>query len=736
MNEKGWNDASAAGGEQRITVLQIRGEQGRDSSLRAAAVLETVPGTRRILLDEAGEALVVRSTQKASALRRALRESHIASSVVSRVSGRGGSGVVDQAVLALLILAVQIVLAWRDFGLGWPLLPAVQAGATIFVMFVLAAPLLREAAAWLGRFRASVELALVTGAAAAWLAGALSMFRLEAEGQPYFALATLITACGLLAHAAKSTSRTISSSKLQSLLQLLPDKAIAEQRGQPHEMRTEALRRGHVVHVEHGERFPADGIVVNGSGQVDEGTITGVDRPYHCGPGDSVLAGTMNLGEARRVRITARSKDSAVVLLARLAADAAPTRVAMRGSMDLYVLWGFLGVVALAVVTVIVGWVIGRGLLASLEIGLLVTAAGSPASLALAGPFAYSIAVMTLRRWGIWVRDPLAIERAAMVNLLVISAEGVVTEGAYRVLKSHAVGGGDERRLIGIAAAALQGSEYKWADQVDRAAIRLGAPERELQAREYQGSDGVVALVRDGQRTHQVTVGPEAFLTLHGITINPTFLQTELPGEPAAVPLFVAIDGHGAGAIWMIDPVRLNARGAVRHLRANGVETCLMGHQSEKGLEQIAGTVDSDSYVVAEDAHQQVAEIEDMRAGGQIVAMVGHPVRDAAGLATADLGIGFGALNSPAAARPGFLVRDASALLVAACFSVARLTQLRLLQSMAMAVAPMLAAVVLALLGRLDLGVGLALIGASAAVVLINSLRMLRWRPQFTSGGR
>ncbi len=738
MNERGSNApaASAAGADQHTTVLKVRGQQGRDSSLRAVAVLETLPGTRRVLLDEAGQAVVVRGTQKAAALRRALSGAQIPSSVVSRSNSRRSGGVADQVILAFLILAVQIVLVWRDFGIGWPLLPAIQAGASMFVMFILGAPLLREVAAYLGHLRMSVGLALFAGAVAAWMAGALSLLRLEAAGQPYFVLATLIMACGLLAQAANSASRAASSEKLQRLLQLVPDRAVAETKRGTEEVRTAALRPGRIVHVEHGARFPADGVIVTGNGLVDESTISGVDRPYRCGAGDVVLAGTLNSGETRRVRVTARARDAAVVLLARMAADSAPSRHAGHAGLERYILWGFLGVIGLAVAVVLIGWLLGRGGVASLETGLLIVAVGSPGSLALAAPLLYGFAMIAMRRWGIWVRDPSAIERAGRVNLLVIAAVGVVTDGVRRVLKTTAAGGGDERRLLGLAAAAVRGSDYRWTDQVQRAADRNNIDERLLESREYQGDDGVIAYVRDGRRTHRMTLGSMDFLTGQGIGLNPSFLHMELPGEPAAFPIFVAIDGHAAGAIWMTDPIRLTARSAVRNLRASGIETCLMGSDAAKGLEQIAGTVETDSYVTADDAGQKAAEIQDMRANGHTVAMVGHPVHDAAGLAAADVGIGFGALNTPAAARPGFLVRDASVLLVAACFTAARLTRGRLIQSLVLAALPMLAAVVLAMLGWLDIWLALILTGGSAALVLLSSLRMLRWRPRFTAGIR
>ena len=118
------------------------------------------------------------------------------------------------------------------------------------------------------------------------------------------------------------------------------------------------------------------------------------------------------------------------------------------------------------------------------------------------------------------------------------------------------------------------------------------------------------------------------------------------------------------------------------------------------------------------------------------VAMVGHPVRDAAGLAVADLGIGFGGLSSPAAARPGFLLRHSDPLLVSACFSAARTVRRRVWQSIILASLPALAAIGMTMAGTINLKLALILSGVGILLVVFNSARMLLWQPRFTMPNR
>jgi len=118
------------------------------------------------------------------------------------------------------------------------------------------------------------------------------------------------------------------------------------------------------------------------------------------------------------------------------------------------------------------------------------------------------------------------------------------------------------------------------------------------------------------------------------------------------------------------------------------------------------------------------------------VAMVGHPVRDAAGLAVADLGIGFGELSSPEAARPGFLLRHSDPLLVSACFSAARTVRRRVWQSIILASLPALAAIGMTMAGTINLKLALILSGVGILLVVFNSARMLLWQPRFTMPNR
>ena len=395
-------------GQQHAVVLQLLNAD-REACLQSLAALEVLPGVRRVLLDEAGHALVVRGTTRSAELRRALAAIQVKSTIVRPSGARLRVHGLDYAALALLVLAVQIVLVWWSFNIEWTMLQATHAGASAFVVAILGAPLLRRAAAWLTKFNFSVELAQILSAACAWFAGALSAIRLEESSQPYFVLATGIVAFGLFSQAISSASRVRAGQRLKRMLHLVPDDAMAETRQGLQSVATSSLRPGRVVHVDSGRRFPQDGVIISGTGDVDESAVTGASAPNWCDIGDSVLAGSINNGEPRRVEVISRTRSAAVSLLARLAVDQEPVRTLSRGRHDRVFVWIFAAIVAVALITVGVEWAEYGDKSTVFEAGLLIVALGTPAGFLIAGPLSYVLTVAILRRWGIWVRDPSAI---------------------------------------------------------------------------------------------------------------------------------------------------------------------------------------------------------------------------------------------------------------------------------------------------------------------------------------
>src|SRR5215211_5875055 len=165
-----------------------------------------------------------------------------------------------------------------------------------------------------------ISLALVVAFVAS-LASSLGFFDLEF----WWELALLVTIM-LLGHWLEMRAIGQAQGALGALAALLPDEAERVTAEGTETVPLAALRVGDVVLVRPGARVPADGVIVDGSAELDESMITGESRPVDKGVGDRVVAGTVVAGSAIRVRVEAVGEETALAGIQRLVEEAQTSR--------------------------------------------------------------------------------------------------------------------------------------------------------------------------------------------------------------------------------------------------------------------------------------------------------------------------------------------------------------------------------------------------------------------------
>jgi Cu+-exporting ATPase len=106
--------------------------------------------------------------------------------------------------------------------------------------------------------------------------------------------------------------------------------------------------------------------------------------------------------------------------------------------------------------------------------------------------------------------------------------------------------------------------------------------------------------------------------------------------------MYVAVDGALAGVMAVADPIRESTRAAIGRLHAMGLDVVMLTGDDERTARAVARLAGIDRVVAGVLPEGKVAEVQRLRAGGQVVAMVGDGVNDAAALAAADVGIAVG----------------------------------------------------------------------------------------------
>ena len=254
-----------------------------------------------------------------------------------------------------------------------------------------------------------ISLAILVGFGAS-AASALGLFDLEF----WWELALLIVIM-LLGHWLEMRALGQASGALDALAALLPDEAERVSGDQVETVAVADLAVADVVLVRPGGRVPADGVVVEGTAELDESMITGESRPVPKGPGDRVVAGTVVTDSAVRARVEAVGEGTALAGIRRLVEQAQASGSRAQALADRaagLLFWFALGA---GLVTVVVWLALGEPDQA-VERTVTVLVIACPHALGLAIPLVIAISTGLAARNGILVKDRLALERMRTVD--------------------------------------------------------------------------------------------------------------------------------------------------------------------------------------------------------------------------------------------------------------------------------------------------------------------------------
>ncbi|MGC8839745.1 MAG: HAD-IC family P-type ATPase, partial [Anaerolineae bacterium] len=247
----------------------------------------------------------------------------------------------------------------------------------------------------------------------------------------FWEMATLIVIM-LLGHWLEMRSVRQASGALGELAKLMPDTAerILPD-GSTAVVPSGSLREGDLVLVRPGASIPADGVVVEGRSDVNQAMLTGESVPVPRGPGDPVIAGTINGGGSFRVRVTATGEATALAGIMRLVAQAQQSKSRTQLLADRAAGWLFYIALAVAAVTA-VAWTVAVGFnLDVLERVVTVLVIACPHALGLAVPLVVAISTSMGATNGILVRDRLALEAAREIDVVVFDKTGTLTQGEF-----------------------------------------------------------------------------------------------------------------------------------------------------------------------------------------------------------------------------------------------------------------------------------------------------------------
>lgn len=515
-----------------------------------------------------------------------------------------------------------------------------------------------------------------------------------------------------------------SRKSIAAMMDIAPDYANIERDGAIVEVDPDEVQVGDVIVVKPGERVPIDGVVVDGTSQLDTAALTGESVPRRIEVGGEVISGCINMTGVLRIRTTKLFGASTVSRILELVENASEKKARTENFITRFARV-YTPIVTLAAVAIaVVPPLLGMGTWADWILrGLTFLVVSCPCALVISVPLSFFGGIGGASRLGILVKGSNYLEALAQVDTVVFDKTGTLTSGTFGVVGVHPTDSIDGDQLLAMAAHAEAFSDHPIALSVKKAYLDEAAADSgriidqsRIEDAAEESGHGVKATV-DG---HAVLVGNDKLMSAHGISCP----DCELTGTI----LHVAIDGAYAGHIVIADTVKDDAAQAIADLHAAGVERCIMlTGDREEVARSAASDLGLDEYhaqLLPGDKVEQVERILDSARGN--LAFVGDGINDAPVLTRADVGIAMGAMGSDAAIEAADIVlMDDKPSNIARAIRVARKTMRIVHQNIVFAIGVKLLILALAAVGIANMW--LAVFGdvGVAVIAILNAMRAM-----------
>lgn len=529
------------------------------------------------------------------------------------------------------------------------------------------------------------------------------------SGELYFDTATMFVWFLLIGRYLEGRSREKASEHLRLLASR---RALTAQRRVGPAIETiaiDALAIGDVVIVAPGETLPADGRLIETAAELDESLLSGESRPVVHAIGDTVLAGSLNLGASALALVVERlGGDTVLAQIAGLLDNAGHAKPRVQRIADRIAGHFVAAVLLLAATGAGIALVEGAGGEKAFAIALAVLVASCPCALSLAVPVTLAAGTSRLAKQGLLVADAGALTALAGVDTVLFDKTGTLTRNELRLRRVISLDGSDCERAMDIAAAIERGSRHPIASAFATWATAVLAQD----IRQIAGA-GIDALI-DGRRwwLGAPDAAPQPF---------------KLPADAALQPddtVIVLCDAASAVALFIIATrVRDEAAEVIRELDRRGLQLELLSGDGAVAVGALAGRLGIDRHAARQTPADKLAHLQALQAKGRRVLAVGDGLNDAPLLAAADVSAAMPNGAALTQSRADLLLIGDTLRLLPLAFDVARTTRLRIHENLGWALGYNLLVLPLAMTGHLAPWLAAAGMSLSSLLVVVNALR-------------
>lgn len=545
-------------------------------------------------------------------------------------------------ILALLLLYVSM---GHMIGLPLPtfLTPEVSPIAFAIIQLLLVMPIMylgkhfyKDGFSNLIQGAPNMDSLVAVGTGAAFVYSLFS-FIMILVGDSTYAMNLYFESCGVLiamisiGQYMEAKSKRKAGDAIGSLMKLVPQTARKYENGDSRVVKLFELEIGDKVLVQPGERIPVDGVVIEGTSEVDQSLLTGESIPVAVKEKSEVIAGSLNGTHPLVIEITHLGNDTTLAQIIRLVRSAQSSKAPVAALADRVSFYFVPTVMVLSVLT-FCAWAIFSDEPISLAIKAMISVLviACPCAMGLATPTSIMVATARGAQLGVLIKNAVALELAGKVDVIAFDKTGTLTLGQPKVVDTITFDGYEKEQVLALAANLEARSEHPIAKAI------MASNHSDIMAIQPVVLPGLG--LTGNINGKNVALGNASLMLQLSVDITVAKEALARMSSLARTPLLLSVDGKLVAVIGVADTVRPESNKVLKALRQLGVRTLMISGDNKRTARKIADELGIDEVygeALPQDKARIIRELQDK---GLKVAMVGDGLNDAPALAQADVG--------------------------------------------------------------------------------------------------
>ncbi|MBI2084872.1 MAG: heavy metal translocating P-type ATPase [Candidatus Aenigmarchaeota archaeon] len=486
---------------------------------------------------------------------------------------------------------------------------------------------------------ANMDTLIATGTSAAWLYSTLVTFFPETFiGETYFDASVIIIALILLGKFLEESAKAKASESIKALMGLQPKTAMVIKNKREVEIPIEELQIGDIIAVRPGEKFPVDGVVVEGESSVDESMITGESLPVTKRVGDEVIGSTINKTGLVKFKATKIGSDTVLQQIIKVVQEAQTGRAPIQRLADKVSAIFTPSVIAVAILSGILWYILGQSFIFALTIFITVLIIACPCALGIATPTAILVGTGLGAKNGILIKGGEALEVAHKIDTIVLDKTGTLTKGQPVVTDIVRLSNVKEDEVLRLASVAEAGSEHPIGQAIVQKAREMKT--RIPSAEKYEAVSGKG--IKATYLKKQILVGTRTFLKENKVDVTKFESELQKLENEGKTAVAVAYGGEAIGLIAVADTLKEFSKEAIEQLKRMGIEVWMITGDNERTAKTIAKQLGIENVMAQVLPEEKAEKVKELQRKKKVVATVGDGINDAPMLAQAHLGIAIG----------------------------------------------------------------------------------------------